>query len=407
MRILILTQYFYPETGAPQNRLKSLAGWLNKSGHEVQVLTGMPNYPALKRFAAYEGMNQMAEEIDGVKVYRVNLFLAGKGFLNRLITYFSFCLNTWRFGGKTWKKGELDWVFCESPPLFLGITAYALAKRTNSKFWFNVSDLWPESVEKLGLVTNKILLAPFYSIEKWLYKKAHFITGQTQGICLSINKNSGKPCHWYPNGIALEETSPSDQKEIPLEISKLLENKVFLYSGNLGYAQGLEVILGAAEILNDLEDVCFVLLGDGPEKEKLEKLIQEKKLKNVHLFTSVPRNVLLAIIQKCQASIVPLRDIPLFHGAIPSKIFEPLALGVPVLLGVKGEAYDLFCEQNRAALFFEPEDIHSLTKAISYILEKEVFVKDIVLNGKGLVNSVFERGAIHDKLQQKLVLLSG
>jgi glycosyltransferase involved in cell wall biosynthesis len=112
--------------------------------------------------------------------------------------------------------------------------------------------------------------------------------------------------------------------------------------------------------------------------------------------------VLLAIIQQCKASIVPLKDIPLFQGAIPSKIFEPMALGVPVLLGVKGEAYEMFCVVNKAAVFFEPENAKSLATVIDYFLENKDSMLDQINNGVCLIQQQFNRESIHNNLLQAI-----
>jgi glycosyltransferase involved in cell wall biosynthesis len=402
LRILILTQYFPPETGAPQNRLGALAAWLHKEGYQLEVLTGMPNYPSLQLFPGYDNKNEFTESHSGYPIHRVPLYLKGKGFISRIRTYLSFCFNAWRYSKGKWQKGDFDWVFCESPPLFLGITAKAIAASTGARFWFNVSDLWPESVEKLGLVTNPVLLWPFYRMERWLYQKANFITGQTQGICASIQERTGKNCFWYPNGITTAEVYTNTNSAIPQEIELLLQHKVILYSGNFGYAQGLEVVIHAADLLRNQEDLIFILIGDGPEKEKLQSLISGMSLSNAHIFSSVSRSTLFSIIKKCFATVVPLRGIDLFRGAIPSKIFEPLALSVPVLLGVKGEAQEIFCNQSGAALFFEPENASSLRDAIIALIHEPSMAYAMAESGKVLINGQFNRETIHRNLLQNL-----
>jgi glycosyltransferase involved in cell wall biosynthesis len=402
LRILLLTQYFPPETGAPQNRLGALAAWFYKEGYQVQVLTGMPNYPALQLFPGYNNTKQFTEKDYGHPIHRIPLYLKGKGFLSRMCTYFSFCFNAWRFSKGKWQKGDFDWVFCESPPLFLGITAKAIADRVGARFWFNVSDLWPESVEKLGLVTNPLLLWPFYRMERWLYQEANFITGQTQGICRSIQERTGKNCFWYPNGITGAEVYTNMNASIPEDIELLLQHKVILYSGNLGYAQGLEVILRAADFFRNQKDLVFILIGDGPEKEKLQSLMSVMNLSNTYIFSSVSRSTLFSIIKKSFATVVPLRDIDLFRGAIPSKIFEPLALSVPVLLGVKGEAQEIFCNQSAAALYFEPENASSLRDAIIGLMNEPSMSKSMAERGIALINGQFNRETIHRNLLQNL-----
>ena len=166
MKILFLTQYYPPEIGAPQNRLHELAVRLKSKGIDIEVLTAFPNYPKMEIFEAYKKNKIPKEEIDGITVYRSWIYVSkSKSIISRLLNYFSF---VWSSYWKGRKLGNFDYLLVESPPLFLGYSAIALSKKLNSKLIFNVSDLWPESAEKLGLVTNKSLLNLAYKLEKML-----------------------------------------------------------------------------------------------------------------------------------------------------------------------------------------------------------------------------------------------
>ena len=171
MKFLILSQYYPPETGAPQNRLHSLALNLVKNGCEVEVLTAMPNYPKMEIFDNYKGLSYFKEDIDGIKVHRSKIYVSkSKGVLKRLLNYFSFVFSSIRVSNKLSKT---DYVICESPPLFLGISALFISKKLKAKLIFNVSDLWPESAEKLDIVSNKFSLNLAYKLEEYLYKKSY------------------------------------------------------------------------------------------------------------------------------------------------------------------------------------------------------------------------------------------
>ncbi|MCB0736462.1 MAG: glycosyltransferase family 4 protein [Bacteroidetes bacterium] len=407
MRIILLTQYFFPETGAPQNRLGALAEYLANK-HEVHVITAMPNYPALKIFPEYEGKLAFSETKDGYQIHRVPLHVNGKGFIDRLRTYITFSINAAAYTKELFGKEPFDIVFCESPPLFLGYWAVKLAKRFKAKLVFNVSDLWPESVEKLGLVTNKLLLAPFYMLENWLYKKSDLITGQTQGICDSIRtklqKGKNTPVHWYPNGIDLSEIHQIDVNDSLVDQFK--NKKIVLYAGNLGYAQGLEVITQAAANIKDQPEVHFVIIGDGPERDKLEAQVLNNQQNNCTLLSSVSRKELFSLIKSSFAYIVPLKKIELFLGAIPSKIFEPLAFGVPVLLGVDGEAKNIFCNSYNAALYFEPENSNDLLLQLYKLLHDDNLRTKIAINGKNVIAQQFNRAVIHSQLEKKLIQIN-
>ena len=208
MKLLILTQYFPPEVGAPQNRLFELAVRLKKLGVDVSVLTAMPNYPQMKIHDGYLGKSYFYEEIEGVSVHRSYIYMPkSKSIIQRLLNYFSFVYSSAKIGNS--KIGTIDVILCESPPLFLGYSALYLKRKKKAKLIFNVSDLWPESAEKLGVVTNKWMLKLAYNLEKKLYQKSILVTGQTQGICKNINERFSKiPTYWLPNGVDISYYNP-------------------------------------------------------------------------------------------------------------------------------------------------------------------------------------------------------
>ena len=209
MNLLILTQYFPPEVGAPQNRLFELAVRLKKLGINVSVLTAMPNYPQMRIYEGYEGKDYLFEEIEGIPVHRASIYLPkSKSIIQRLLNYFSFVYSSAKIGKR--KIGPVDVIMCESPPLFLGYSALYLKRVKKAKLIFNVSDLWPESAEKLGVVTNKWLLKLAYNLEKKLYHQSVLVTGQTQGICKNINERfSDIKTYWLPNGVDVKFYNPA------------------------------------------------------------------------------------------------------------------------------------------------------------------------------------------------------
>ena len=209
MKILILTQYYPPEIGAPQNRLHELAVRLKANDLIVDVLTAMPKYPKMEIVEDYRNGKIKSELIDGIQVYRSGIFVStSKGIIARLLIYFSF---VWTSYWRGRKLGQYDFILVESPPLFLGYTAMALAKKLKAKLIFNVSDLWPESAEKLNIVTNKALLNFAYKLEAKCYKRAKLITGQTQGIVDNISRRfPSKNIYWLPNGVDINFYNPAN-----------------------------------------------------------------------------------------------------------------------------------------------------------------------------------------------------
>ena len=404
MKLLILTQYFPPEVGAPQNRLFELAIRLKKMGVNVTVLTAMPNYPQMKIYDGYEGKNYMYEEIEGIPVHRASIYLPkNKSIIQRLLNYFSFVYSSAQVGKN--KIGDVDVILCESPPLFLGYSALYLKRKKKAKLIFNVSDLWPESAEKLGVVTNKWMLKLAYRLEEKLYRKSILVTGQTQGICKNINDRFPfVKTYWFPNGADISYYNPSTVSSDWRKDNGFNANDVlFLYAGIIGLAQGLEIILSAAEKLMDQPSIKFILLGNGPEKEKLQVIKQEKKILNVYFFDAVSKTLMPKIVKACDAAIIPLLKLPLFLGAIPSKIFENLAMEKAVILAVDGEARELFVNQGKCALYSEPENVDDLIKNVLLLANDSLLRKELGQKGRTYVEQSFNRNTIAYNFHQELV----
>ncbi len=397
MRILILTQYFPPEVGAPQNRLFELAVRLQKNGIDTTILTAMPNYPQMKIHEKYKNKIYTRENMSGLDIYRSWIFVSQKrSIVFRLLNYFSFVFSSLFLG--LFLRKKVDFIFCESPPLFLGITAHLLSKFKRAKLIFNVSDLWPESAEKLGIIENKFFLNLSTRLEEFLYKNSIFITGQTQGIVHNIKRRfPSKNVYWLPNGVDLNIynfSSSELESNVLISYGVKPEDKVFLYGGIIGYAQGLEIIVEAANLLQSESKVKFVLLGNGPEKQKLIDLVAHYKLDNVIFIDTVQKAMMPSIVNSITAAIIPLKKLDLFKGAIPSKIFENLAMKKPILLGVDGEAKELFIDQGNCGLFFEPENYVDLKDKIVELLHRQDKVKELGDNGFNFVKENFNRDKI-------------
>lgn len=405
MKLLILTQYFPPEIGAPQNRLYELALRLQKKGVEVSVLTAMPNYPQMKIHQNYKGKCYCKETLNELKIHRAWIYVSqSKSIISRLLNYFSFVISAFFIGAFKLKKQDV--LMVESPPLFLGITAYLLAKLKGAKLLFNVSDLWPESAEKLGIISNKFLLSMATKLEEFCYKKSLLISGQTQGIVNNISTRfPNKNVYWLKNGVDINFYDVN--KEIEKDAWKNENNYsnedfILFYGGIIGHAQGLEVILNAAKKLEEYKNIKFVLLGNGPEKEKLIKLRDELKLTNLRFFDAVPKSEMQRIIMSTNTTIIPLKRLDLFKGAIPSKIFENLALKKPIILGIEGEAEELFIKQGKCGVSFIPEDSEDLAKQILKLYNDRNLVVELGENGLKYVSENFNRDKIAEEFYNQI-----
>ena len=401
MRILFLTQYFPPEIGAPQNRLFELAVRLKKLGAHIEVLTAMPNYPQMEIHDGYKGKKTLQEELGGMTVYRTAIYVSQKrGIVSRLRNYFSFVLSSYRFGKKL---PDFDFILCESPPLFLGYSAMRLSKKLKAKLIFNVSDLWPESAEKLNIVNNAFFLKAAYNLEAKCYRRSTLVTGQTMGIVNSIRTRfPDKNVFWLPNGVDLNYFDPDKTRASNFKERLGLQDKfVILYAGIIGHAQGLDTILKAAQEIQD-SSIHFVLLGTGPVLQELLQLKSDLNIENVTFHDPVPKTEMPGIVMDIDASVVPLRKLDLFKGAIPSKIFEILAMKKPVLLGVDGEAKELFVDTGKCAVYFEPENYKELAVKAEALYRDSNQYNVLAHNAREYVDSAFNRNTIAQKFWEKL-----
>lgn len=360
----MLTQYFPPESGAAQVRLKEVAKGLQRSGHQVTVVTAFPNHPSGVIPPNYRGHWRMKDEVDGIPVWRTWIYPVQRGrFWKRLLNYFSFVFSS--FWGLS-KVGKQDILFFESPPLFLGITALIYGWLTRTRIIMNISDLWPESAVALGLVNSRWMIKAAEGLEKLLYRKAWKISTQTEGIRDSLLQR-GVPKEkvtFLPNGVNLELFAP---RERDAEMARTLGIKeddfVLIYAGTMGYAQGLESVIHTAVLLKDKPNVRFLFVGDGTEKPMLEALVQEKGLANVIFVDFQPVQEMPRYFSLSSASIVPLKKNKLFEGARPSKMFPALGSAVPVIYSGEGEAAELVLSSG-GGVVVAPENSQELAQAI-------------------------------------------
>ena len=231
------------------------------------------------------------------------------------------------------------------------------------------------------------------------------VTGQTQGIVHSINERYPEvQTFWLPNGVDLDFFDPEriQPSSLRLELGFSKEDILILYAGILGHAQGLEIILKAAEALKNRNSIRFLIVGTGPLKSDLIAMKKALALDNVFFIDIVPKSEMPSLIQCVDVALVPLKKLDLFKGAIPSKIFENCAMKKMLLLGVEGEAKELFIDQGKAGLFFIPENVDSLVQAIERIADSPEMIQAYGESGRAFVNQFFNRNEIAAKFLVEL-----
>ena len=319
----------------------------------------MPNYPRGEVFPEYRGMRLAREEIDGVPVIRTRIMAAtGRNVLRRLLSYWSFAITSLPV---CMREPRPDFIFVESPPLFLGCTAYVCSRLRRVPFILNVSDLWPESARALDIVRSSTLLWFGERLEHFLYRKAHRITAQTDGIRAHIAAIVGaaKVMVLY-NGVDTSDYKPRVDASVPwVEPHEI----AFLYAGTFGYQHRWEVILEAAELTRSRPDIVFLMVGDGPEKTRLVEHARLRNLTNIRFVERRPVSEMPALFASCRATVVPMRKGELFKGTRPSKIFPALACGSPVIFSGEGETAQLLLE-NRCGIVVPPENSSAFAEAV-------------------------------------------
>ena len=364
MNIILLSQHFPPEIGAPQIRLYEVSKELQKRGHQVEVITAFPHHPHGIIPEKYKGKFYEKETYDTISVHRSWIYPSPKGsFWRRLISYFSFTFSAFY---SVVKAKKADVIICNSPPLFLGITGYVASKMKNAKFVFNIADIWPESAVELGIVKNKTFIRFAERLEMFLYRKSWKLAAATEGIQSYLIKK-GKPksdVFLLPNGVNTESFQPEAPNEAWTNKLNLKDKKVYTFAGRLGYAQGLDSILKAAKIVQEKNStIKFLLVGDGPEKQNLVDLSKELGLTNTIFHDSVPVTEMPKVFSVTDYSIVSLRNLELFKGARPSKIFPALSTATPVLYCGAGESAQ-FLENEKCGIIAEPENVEDIAMKI-------------------------------------------
>jgi colanic acid biosynthesis glycosyl transferase WcaI len=389
MRFLILSQYFPPEVGASQVRLSSMCRELVRAGHEVDVVTGMPHHPFGKIFAGYRGQFAKRELQGGVRVYRTWLYAAAGSGWRRIVSYFSFVLTALC---SIVRVRRPDYIFVDSPPLFLGVTGWLASLYWKCPFIFNVADLWPDSVLDLGVMKEGAFVQAAFRLEKWIYKRARFVTAVTQGIydvLLNRKKVPAEKILFLPNGVDTGIIQPSSPDEVLKTRLGLTGKRIAIYAGNHGYAAGAEQILYAAKLLETYPDFHFLFLGDGPDKPRLQRLAADLELRNTSFVGSVPLERVSAYLSISEIALVTLRKAGVTRGARSAKTFVMMAAAKPVILAGEGENEELI-RASGAGVVVSPHDPQQFASAILAMYENPEASREMGLRGLTYVRENFE-----------------
>ena len=389
MRILALSHYYPPEVNAPASRLSEHARVWRAAGHDVTVVTCAPNHPAGQLYPGYRNKLWQEETVDGVRVIRLWTFLAAnEGFLPRIANYLSYLFSIvfWM-----WRLPRADMVMSTSPQFFCGLAGWFL-KRRKRPWVLEIRDLWPESIVTVGAMKRGAAIRAIEKVEAFAYRHADLVVSVTDGFVPHIRaRRPDGPIVVIKNGVDLSRFARDPAAADAFRAEHGLTGKfVASYVGTHGMAHGLQAVIAAAERLRNRPDIAFLMVGGGAERETIKRVRDAKGLANIVMLDQLPKAAMPAVWGASDAALVLLKRVDTFKTVIPSKMFEAMALGVPMILGVEGEAKALM-DEGKAGIAITPEDDAELAAAILRLADDPGLGRRIGTSAQAFVREQFDR----------------
>lgn len=362
MRILLLTQWFEPEPA-----LKGLlfARALKEKGHDVEVLTGFPNYPGGRVYPGYRVKAFQRELVEGIRVVRVALYPSHDASAGRrVLNYTSFAISAALLGSFLTRRPDV--IYAYHPPLTVGVAASILGMIKRAPFIYDVQDLWPDTLAATGMVRGRLPLSLVDLVARWVHRRAAHVVAQSPGFAARLRER-GVPaqrmsviynwCHEHGTGMGADP-------QLAAELGAGSRFNV-IFAGTMGKAQGLDAVLEAARLLDDPGSrVQFVFVGGGIESTSLKTRAERMGLGNVKFLPRVSMSEVGRVLAVGDVLLVHLKDDPLFRITIPAKTQAYLFAGKPILTAVRGDAADLVVRSG-GGVRCEPDDPASIAEAIT------------------------------------------
>lgn len=390
MKVAVVYQYYQGHSSPGHSLVYELTQHLAAEGHSVTVVSGQTGYMQRDQPVLPWYRRLIVKEKEGlVKIIRTYTYSElHRSYLGRLISFLSFSL-TAPFGLLRAEKPDV--VLASSPPIFPMLPVWVICKLRGIPLVFEVRDLWPESAIQMGILRNRALISIMSWMERLLYDKAKRIVTLTQGIRDDIHARG-----WPANklevitcGIDTQMLYPDAEAGIEVRRNFGWQGRdIVLYFGAMGEANNLDVIIDAALQCQD-GNILFLLIGDGMKRPHIEQRIAELKIDNVKLLAPVSKHQARGFINAADLCLVTLKDIPLFKGAIPTKLLDYMACGRPVLCGVEGEAAEIV-KDAQAGVLFQPNSSQQLSTVIAELMGNEALRHKMGLSGAQYIKNNFD-----------------
>ena len=401
MKILIISQYFWPENF----RINELTEELVKFGHELTILTGCPNYPNGEIYEEYKRNKKIFSKYKGARIIRVPIFSRKKNKFNLILNYLSFLFNSILYGYFKLRNKNFDIIFtCQLSPVTIGITSAFFSKIKNCPQVFWVLDLWPETLVDLEIIRNKWIVKLLKILVNWIYGRCDLILAQSKKILKEINTYSSvKNVSYFPSW------GDSELFKHDIKPAKEIKDKgifTIIFDGNIGKAQDFPNLIKAVEILiiKKINNFRIILIGEGSEKEWIKREIKRRKLKKYfELYKSFPIKRMNSFFLHADALLVTLMNKKVFNMTIPGKIQFYLASGIPIIGMIGGEGANII-KESKAGLVCKPGDYLKLSEIMSemIILDKN-YLKKMGNNGKKYCKKEFAKDKLMNQLNQILI----
>lgn len=361
MRLLVVTQYFWPENF----RVNDLVAELVRRGHEVTVLTGHPNYPAGEFFPEFVADPEKFNNYAGAAVVRVPHTARGKGGIRLLTNYFTFAASATVLGAWKLRGREFDAIFCYEPsPITVGLPAAALRALKKAPLGFWVLDLWPETLHAIGVVKSTSVLKLVGKLVSFIYRRCDLILAQSRSFIPQIRKYAGPNSQveyfpsWAEAVFDMGKVAPAP------ELEAAPDKFTVMFAGNVGDAQDFPAILAAAEELKHDKRIRWVIVGDGRMSDWLAEEVTKRGLSHCFLLMGrYPVDRMASFFKHASALLVSLKDEPIFSMTIPGKLQSYLAAGIPLLCMLNGEGADVV-DRAEAGMTCNAGDSHGLAEAV-------------------------------------------
>ncbi|ETI69188.1 glycosyltransferase family 4 protein [Neobacillus vireti] len=391
MKIVVISHFFPPEIGAPSARLYEMARHWVELGNEVHVVTCFPNHPTGIIPDEYKGLKYKYEKMDGIHVHRNYVYATpNKGFIKKTLGHISFMLSSVLISMKKIKNPDV--IITSSPTYFSIFSGYWYSLIKRAPFVLEIRDLWPAAMIELGVMKKGVITNILEMMELFFYRKSKKLIMVTKSFKENVVGRGieGNKVHVITNGVNQELFYPRE-KNISLLNKYGLNNKfVISYVGAHGISQNLSTILKVAKSLESDKDIQFLFIGEGAEKDKLKNIVSEQDISNVTFIDSQPKEMIPEFYNSSDVCLIPLKSIELFKTFIPSKMFEIMACGVPIVASLEGEAEDILNE-SKAAEVVKPDNPEEIKQAIIRIKNDKVLYDRLKKSGPAFVEQNYSR----------------